>query len=119
MVRGARGCSDRLPRHSAAVARIRSLSRENIEDFCCTLEESRVSNASQSHSLSQQPPGKPRRPRPALLPLALILAIGTAAAAEDPPYTLVIKDHRFQPAEIEIPAGKKIALVVKNNDSSP
>ena len=59
-------------------------------------------------------------PRPALLPLALILAIGTAAAAaEDPPYTLTIKDHKFQPTQIEIPAGKKIALIVKNNDPTP
>ena len=58
-------------------------------------------------------------PRPALLPLALIFAAATGAAAQDPAYTLVIKDHQFQPTEIEVPAGQKIALTVKNNDSTP
>jgi plastocyanin len=54
-----------------------------------------------------------------LLSLALVLAMTTSASAQDPPYTLVIKDHQFQPTEIEIPAGQKIALTVKNNDSTP
>ena len=54
-----------------------------------------------------------------LLSLALVLAMATSASAQDPPYTLVIKDHQFQPIEIEIPAGQKIALTVKNNDSTP
>jgi hypothetical protein len=58
-------------------------------------------------------------PRFALFSLALVLAIAAAAAAQEPAYTLVIKDHKFQPTEIEIPAGQKIALVVKNNDSTP
>jgi len=58
-------------------------------------------------------------PRSAVLLLALILAIGTSAAAQEPAYTLVIKDHQFQPTEIEIPAGQKIALTVKNNDPTP
>ena len=58
-------------------------------------------------------------PRPALLPLALIFATAAGAAAQDPAYTLVIKDHQFQPTEIEVPAGQKIALTVKNNDSTP
>jgi heme/copper-type cytochrome/quinol oxidase subunit 2 len=58
-------------------------------------------------------------PRPAPLSLVLILAVITGAAAQDPAYTLVIKDHQFQPTEIEIPAGQKIALIVKNNDTTP
>jgi hypothetical protein len=58
-------------------------------------------------------------PRPALLPFALIFATATGAAAQDPAYTLVIKDHQFQPTEIEVPAGQKIAIAVKNNDSTP
>jgi heme/copper-type cytochrome/quinol oxidase subunit 2 len=58
-------------------------------------------------------------PRPAVLPLGLILAITTGAAAQEPTYTLGIKDHQFQPTEIEVPAGQKIALIVKNNDSTP
>ena len=64
-------------------------------------------------------PGNPHMPRPALFPLALIFAIATPAAAQEPTYTLVVKDHKFQPTEIEIPAGKKIALIVKNEDPTP
>jgi plastocyanin len=55
----------------------------------------------------------------ALLSLALILAMATSASAQDPAFTLVIKDHQFQPTEIEVPAGQKITLTVKNNDSTP
>ena len=58
-------------------------------------------------------------PRSAFLPLALIFAIATPAAAQEPNYTLVVKDHKFQPTEIEIPADKKIALIVKNEDPTP
>jgi heme/copper-type cytochrome/quinol oxidase subunit 2 len=58
-------------------------------------------------------------PRSALFPLALVLAMGTIVAAQEPAYTLVIKDHQFQPTEIEIPAGQKIALLVKNSDTTP
>jgi Cupredoxin-like domain len=57
--------------------------------------------------------------RSTLFPLALVLAMGTGVAALEPAYTLVIKDHQFQPTEIEIPAGQKIALTVKNNDTTP
>lgn len=58
-------------------------------------------------------------PRSAFSPLVLILAIGTSAAAQEPTYTLVIKDHRFQPTQIEIPSGQKVALVVQNQDPTP
>ena len=58
-------------------------------------------------------------PRFALLTLALILGMTTGATAQEPAYTLVIKDHQFQPTEIEVPAGQKIALLVKNNDTTP
>jgi hypothetical protein len=51
--------------------------------------------------------------------LALICDHATVALAQDPPYTLTIKDHKFQPAEIEIPADKKIVLTVKNDDPTP
>jgi Cupredoxin-like domain len=55
-----------------------------------------------------------------LLRFALIFAIVAApAAAQEPAYTLTIKDHRFQPSELEVPAGQKIALTVKNEDKTP
>ena len=50
---------------------------------------------------------------------ALIFSSGTSAIAQDTAYTLTIKDHKFQPTEIEIPAGKKIELIVRNEDSTP
>jgi Cupredoxin-like domain len=59
-------------------------------------------------------------PRAALLAVVVVVgAFGADAVAQDPTYTLVIKDHKFQPTEIEIPAGKKIALIVKNEDPTP
>jgi hypothetical protein len=54
--------------------------------------------------------------RPALVALALIFAFGGDAWAQEASYTLIIKDHRFQPTEFEVPSGKKIALIVKNED---
>jgi plastocyanin len=50
-----------------------------------------------------------------LLLIALLLPLN--AVAED--YKLVIKDHQFQPAEITIPAGTKVKLLVENQDSTP
>lgn len=40
----------------------------------------------------------------------------TAAVAGDNVYPLVIKDHRFQPSELTVPAGKKIRLSIENRD---
>ncbi len=52
-----------------------------------------------------------------LLLISLLLPL--AAHAADADYTLVIKDHRFQPAELTIPSGKKIKLMVENQDATP
>jgi plastocyanin len=38
-------------------------------------------------------------------------------AAEDD-YTLTIKDHRFHPSELAIPAGKKVRLLIVNQDAT-
>jgi Cupredoxin-like domain len=68
---------------------------------------------------------KPRQPqkvpmlRLGLLVFALIFDHATSAMAQDAPYTLIVKDHKFQPTEIEIPADKKITLIVKNQDPTP
>jgi plastocyanin len=40
------------------------------------------------------------------------------ARAEDDAITLTIKDHRFTPEIVEVPAGKKVKLLVKNEDST-
>jgi hypothetical protein len=39
--------------------------------------------------------------------------------AADNEFALVIRDHRFEPAEIRVPANQKIKLVVHNQDSTP
>ncbi len=49
----------------------------------------------------------------------LVLLLPFAAFAADADYTLVIKDHRFQPAELNIPSGKKIKLLIENQDATP
>jgi plastocyanin len=40
-------------------------------------------------------------------------------SAANPESTVVIKDHRFVPAEIKVPAGQKIKLVIDNQDATP
>lgn len=52
-----------------------------------------------------------------LLLLTLLLPITVVAA--EPEYVLVIKDHKWEPAEIKIPAGKKVKLQIHNKDSTP
>ena len=54
--------------------------------------------------------------RPFLLSLALLPAFATAA---DPEVSLVIKDHRFIPSEVKVPAGQKVKLLVDNQDATP
>ena len=58
-----------------------------------------------------------------LAPLMLLaLAAGSfsvGALAADDTYTLSIQDHRFDPAQLEVPAGKKFKLIVKNLDPTP
>ena len=38
--------------------------------------------------------------------------------AADLEYRLIIRDHRFEPAELQVPAGKKIKLIIDNQDES-
>lgn len=40
------------------------------------------------------------------------------AVAADVEVALAIKDHQFVPAEIRVPAGKKIKVVVENQDAT-
>ena len=49
----------------------------------------------------------------------LLYALSLPVWAADPEFALVIRDHRFEPAEIRIPAGQKVKLVVHNQDTTP
>ena len=57
----------------------------------------------------------------AALFLAVSLAAGAAlpaGAQEEKSYTLTIKDHKFNPAQLDIPANTKVKLVIKNLDAT-
>jgi hypothetical protein len=45
--------------------------------------------------------------------------IAPAYAAEEVAVTVTIKNHRFDPAQVKVPAGKAIKLTVRNLDPSP
>jgi len=53
---------------------------------------------------------------------AVILAIGllsfASAARADDPIVLTIKDHHFQPEKLEVPAGVKVKVIVRNLDAT-
>lgn len=53
-----------------------------------------------------------------ILTVCLLVAASFSVMAADS-YKLVIKDHKFQPDELTIPASTKVKLVVVNQDSTP
>jgi hypothetical protein len=48
----------------------------------------------------------------------LALALGSPAMAADEDVVILIKGGTFVPSEIPLPAGKKVKLIVRNQDSS-
>ena len=54
-----------------------------------------------------------------LLIFLTLITFGAGVSAELPVYELKIKDHRFDPALLEIPSGTKVKLLVKNLDATP
>jgi len=53
-----------------------------------------------------------------LLLVACVFAAAPAAAGDDE-FNLVIENHVFLPAELVVPADKRIKLIVENRDSTP
>lgn len=51
--------------------------------------------------------------------IALFLAAFGSSALAAESFDIVIKDHKFIPETLEVPAGKKIKLVVDNQDPTP
>jgi plastocyanin len=51
--------------------------------------------------------------------LAIAFLIPTFVFASENEFTISIKDHKFEPAEVAIPAGKKIKLMIENKDVTP
>ena len=55
-----------------------------------------------------------------LLTTALLsFSLAAAFAAGPDEFTLNIKNHAFEPKELTVPAGKKIKLLVVNQDATP
>ena len=53
------------------------------------------------------------------LSVAGLLTVGIAHAADEPQFALTLRDHRFTPSELRVPANVKIRLVVDNQDATP
>lgn len=45
-------------------------------------------------------------------------SFSVAHADEQPTFEITIKDHKFDPSTLEVPAGKEVKLVVKNLDAT-
>ncbi len=41
------------------------------------------------------------------------------AVAADNEIAITIKDHKFTPSEVRVPAGQKVKLVIENQDATP
>ncbi|HZD90889.1 MAG TPA: cupredoxin domain-containing protein [Pseudolabrys sp.] len=54
----------------------------------------------------------------ALVTLTAALAVAPVAA-QAAGYTLTLKNHRFTPREIKVPANKRVQLTVINKDATP
>src|SRR5262245_35793268 len=52
-----------------------------------------------------------------LFALPLSFALSVPALADDPVVTITLKDHQFVPSEVPVPAGVKVKLLIKNEQS--
>jgi hypothetical protein len=50
--------------------------------------------------------------------VVIAFSLFSAAQAAEPELLLVIKNHRFEPAEFKVPAGQRVKLVVHNQDAT-
>jgi hypothetical protein len=53
-----------------------------------------------------------------ILGLVALLVLAPAAARADE-LTLTIREHKFTPAEIKVPANKRVTVTVVNDDATP
>ncbi|HEX4585612.1 MAG TPA: cupredoxin domain-containing protein [Burkholderiaceae bacterium] len=50
--------------------------------------------------------------------LITLLSMSGAVLAADPEFTIQLRQHRFTPSEIKIPAGTKVKLIIDNQDTT-
>src|SRR5262249_8812052 len=55
--------------------------------------------------------------RRVLFALPLAFALSVPAMADDPVVTIIMRDHQFVPSEVPLPAGVKVKLLIKNEQS--
>lgn len=51
--------------------------------------------------------------------LGVMLGVMAPASGAEKEFVIVIKNHQFIPAELKIPSGEKVRIVVDNQDDSP
>lgn len=49
----------------------------------------------------------------------VLFVVAAVVHAEEPSFTLTIKDHHFMPSDLTVPAEQKVKLVIKNLDRTP
>ena len=64
-------------------------------------------------------PSRPVKRLAVIAALALGTGVFCAWADEPPEFTLTIRNHKFEPAELAIPADQKVKLNVVNADATP
>jgi plastocyanin len=48
----------------------------------------------------------------------LVVAVAAPALADDPSFSIVLKNNQFVPSEVQIPVGVKVKLVVRNDNAT-
>ena len=48
----------------------------------------------------------------------VVLAVAAPALADDPTFSILMKNNQFVPSEVQIPAGVKVKLMVRNENST-
>ena len=51
--------------------------------------------------------------------MVLVASAVASAPALAQEFNLVIRNHKFEPAEIRVPAGKRVSIYVNNEDATP
>ena len=49
----------------------------------------------------------------------LLLTLAVPAAAQTPSVNITVRDNQFVPAEVPVPAGVKVELVIRNEQQKP
>ena len=49
----------------------------------------------------------------------LLLSLSGPVLAAEPEFAIQLREHRFTPSEVKVPAGVKVKLVIDNQDATP